>query len=56
MVVISGKWVMQMLQSRRTRRHLAQLSDHLLADIGLTEEQRQAELLKPFWKIQGLGR
>lgn len=56
MAVISGKWLMQMLQAHRSRRHLAQLSDHLLADIGLTEAQRQAELLKPFWNIQGLGR
>lgn len=56
MVVISGKWVMQMLQAHRSRKQLAGLSDHLLADIGLTEAQRQAELLKPFWKIQGPGR
>lgn len=56
MAVISGKWLMQMARTHRTRRQLAQLSDHLLADIGLTEAQRQAEVLKPFWKTQGQGR
>ena len=56
MVVISGQWVIPMLQAHRSRKQLAQLSDHLLADIGLTEAQRQAELLKPFWKVQGPGR
>jgi uncharacterized protein YjiS (DUF1127 family) len=56
MAIISGRWLMAMLRARRTRRHLAGLSDHLLADIGLTEDQRQAELQKPFWKIQGPGR
>lgn len=37
-------------RNQRNRRHLAQLSDYLLADIGLTEAQRQAEISKPFWK------
>ncbi len=53
MAVISGKWLMRMVRTHRTRRQLAQLSDHLLADIGLTEAQRQAEVRKPFWKTQG---
>lgn len=56
MAVISGNWLKQMLLTHRSRRQLAQLSDHLLADIGLTEAQRQAELRKPFWKSQGRGR
>lgn len=49
MVVISAKWLKQMIQRHRSRQQLAQLSDHLLADIGLTEAQRQAELRKPLW-------
>lgn len=56
MAVISGKWLMRMVQTHRSRRQLAQLSDHLVADIGLTEAQRQAEVLKPFWKVPGPGR
>lgn len=56
MAVISGKWLMRMAQTHRSRRQLAQLSDHLLADIGLTEAQRQAEILKPFWETHGQGR
>ncbi|MDL0432208.1 DUF1127 domain-containing protein [Marinobacter sp. TBZ242] len=56
MAVISAKWLMHMVRTHRSRRQLAQLSDHLLADIGLTEAQRQAEILKPFWKTRGQGR
>lgn len=36
-------------RNQRSRRQLAELSDHLLADIGLTEAQRQTEISKPFW-------
>ncbi|MVW74011.1 DUF1127 domain-containing protein [Pseudomonas xionganensis] len=34
----------------RTRRQLASLDARLLADAGITEAQRQAELAKPFWR------
>lgn len=33
----------------RQRKSLAQLDDHLLADIGLTREVQVAESSKPFW-------
>jgi uncharacterized protein YjiS (DUF1127 family) len=33
----------------RERQALAQLDDHLLADIGITREARIAECAKPFW-------
>lgn len=34
---------------RRTRRALARLDAHLLADIGMSKEDMQQEALKPFW-------
>lgn len=56
MVVMSANWLVPMLQVHRSRRHLARLTDYQLADIGLSEAQRQAEVRKPFWNIQGPGR
>ena len=41
-----GVWV----QRSRQRKHLAQLDQHLLDDIGLTEEMAAKEVAKPFWK------
>jgi uncharacterized protein YjiS (DUF1127 family) len=35
---------------RRQRRALAQLDDHLLADVGLSREQARREAARPFWK------
>ena len=32
------------------RRHLAELDDHLLADLGLDRDTRNAETSKPFWR------
>jgi len=38
------------LYDRQQQRHLLlELDDHLLADIGITREQAQAEARKPFW-------
>lgn len=37
----------------RLRRHLAQMAKanpHLIADIGLTRRQVEAEIAKPFWQ------
>ncbi len=34
----------------RQRRDLADLSDHLLKDIGLTRAQAAREAAKPFWR------
>jgi uncharacterized protein YjiS (DUF1127 family) len=33
-----------------SRRQLARLDARLLADAGISESQRQAELRKPFWR------
>lgn len=37
-------------QRYELRRHLAELDDHLLRDIGLTRAQAAAEAAKPFWR------
>ncbi|MFI8380940.1 DUF1127 domain-containing protein [Pseudomonas sp. NPDC079086] len=37
-------------RNRQTRRQLARLDSRQLADAGITEAQRQAELAKPFWR------
>jgi uncharacterized protein YjiS (DUF1127 family) len=37
------------LELRRTRASLAQLDDHLLADIGLTRNSALYEAMRPFW-------
>ncbi|HSA79397.1 MAG TPA: DUF1127 domain-containing protein [Geminicoccaceae bacterium] len=34
----------------RQRRHLQELSDHMLRDIGLTRTDVLAEAYKPFWR------
>ncbi|MEX6500480.1 DUF1127 domain-containing protein [Pseudomonas zhanjiangensis] len=34
----------------RTRRQLAQLDEHLLADAGISPSDRLRELDKPFWR------
>lgn len=38
------------LDRSRQRRQLAQLSDHMLRDIGLTRVDAWAEAEKPFWQ------
>ncbi|MBC2834388.1 DUF1127 domain-containing protein [Paragemmobacter straminiformis] len=40
-----GAW----LGLARSRAHLARLDDHLLRDIGLTQEQAKAEVSRPVW-------
>ncbi|MEM9762088.1 MAG: DUF1127 domain-containing protein [Pseudomonadota bacterium] len=37
------------MERARTRRSLAALNEHQLKDIGLTAEDVDAELRKPFW-------
>jgi len=37
------------LQRHRSRKALANLSEHMLRDVGLTQEQANAEIIKPFW-------
>ncbi|MFN3576285.1 MAG: DUF1127 domain-containing protein [Tabrizicola sp.] len=41
--------IWQALMLARTRRTLAHLDDHLLADIGLSREQAEAEARRPLW-------
>jgi uncharacterized protein YjiS (DUF1127 family) len=36
-------------QSRRTRLHLLELSDHQLEDLGLTRAAAREEAMRPFW-------
>lgn len=38
------------LERARQRRQLAELSDHMLRDIGLTRADAWAESEKPFWR------
>ena len=42
--------VQQFRQNRKTRKHLADLPEHLLRDIGLTQTQAQQEARKAFWE------
>lgn len=43
--------VLRLWQQRaRTRRQLAALDDHQLADIGISRSERIEELEKPFWR------
>ena len=37
------------MERGRQRQHLAELDDRLLADVGLTREQVEYEISKPFW-------
>ncbi|TKT69149.1 DUF1127 domain-containing protein [Aquamicrobium sp. LC103] len=41
---------MRLYDRHLQRRHLADLDDHLLRDIGVTPEQRRAECSRPFWR------
>jgi uncharacterized protein YjiS (DUF1127 family) len=34
----------------RQRRHLSSLDDHVLADVGLSHSDVDAEIRKPFWR------
>nr|WP_225310896.1 DUF1127 domain-containing protein [Vibrio fortis] len=42
--------VQQFRQNSKTRKHLADLPDHLLNDIGLTHTEAQQEARKAFWE------
>ncbi|WXL26069.1 DUF1127 domain-containing protein [Ectopseudomonas mendocina] len=42
--------IMQWRRRAISRRQLAHLDARLLADAGITESQRMAELSKPFWR------
>ena len=38
-------------RTARERRALARLDDRLLQDIGLTREQAEQEVMRPFWDV-----
>jgi uncharacterized protein YjiS (DUF1127 family) len=42
--------IQQWRHNRRSRQHLAELSDYQLKDIGISPSERQHELDKPFWR------
>lgn len=49
---ICWRFAMRLLRiydRQQQRRHLLELDDRMLADIGITREQAQAEGRKPFW-------
>ena len=46
--VIEG--VLAWVERARQRRHLGELSDHMLKDIGLSRADVEAEVAKPFWR------
>ena len=48
--------LMGLYRNQRSRRQLAALDSRLLADIGVSEAERRAELGKPLWKTQGSGK
>lgn len=41
----------QWSQRSRARRHLAELDEHILHDIGLTPSQVRRETSKAFWEL-----
>ena len=43
--------VLTWLERARQRRHLAQFSDHMLKDIGLSRSEAEREIAKPFWRV-----
>ena len=45
-----GELVAAWMERRRSRRHLAQLDERLLRDIGLTPGEAMEEAAAPFWK------
>jgi len=43
--------VLTWFERARQRRHLAQFSDHMLKDIGLSRSEADHEISKPFWRV-----
>ncbi|HBO6410825.1 TPA: DUF1127 domain-containing protein [Pseudomonas aeruginosa] len=37
-------------QNARSRKHLAQMSEHDLADLAISPSERYVEISKPFWR------
>lgn len=51
--VVRRAAIRRRLELRRQRRALAQLSDHLLADIGLTRAEADREARQALWNAPG---
>lgn len=53
---VGGVWsqladgLIDWLERARQRRHLAELSPHMLKDIGLSRADVETEVAKPFWR------
>jgi uncharacterized protein YjiS (DUF1127 family) len=45
------RWFLASLSARRQLRRLAALDDHLLADVGITRDQAEAEAALPLWDV-----
>jgi uncharacterized protein YjiS (DUF1127 family) len=45
------RWIAVALDAATTRQHLAELSDHELADIGISRAQAQFEAQRPAWDL-----
>ena len=43
--------ISQMAATRRQRREMRSLEDHILDDIGLTQSQADAEAKRPVWDV-----
>ena len=52
-----GLWarLAQMVETRRTRRLLAEMDDRMLADVGLDRARARAEADRPAWDTAGRG-
>jgi len=49
-IVGHAEVLLNWFERARQRRHLGQLSDHMLKDIGLSRADVESETAKPFWR------
>lgn len=47
----ASDWVLDALERRRERRQLAELDDRILHDIGVSRADIDAELRRPWWRL-----
>jgi len=45
-----GRWCLRCHQRAEQRRHLAELDERMLKDVGLTPDQAARESAKPWWQ------
>jgi uncharacterized protein YjiS (DUF1127 family) len=48
--VALAEGVLDWFERARQRRHLGELSEHMLKDIGLSRADVEVEVAKPFWR------